>query len=445
VKHRPSRRDFLKASGAATAALTMATDAATRTAEAAPERPAAEVSISSVPRAAFQPAPGQKYDLLIQGGDVLDPGQGLRGRRDIAVYNARIAAVEESLPADSARQVLSAARQLVVPGLVDLHTHVYPLASGIGLPADELVPQSGTTTYVSAGDAGANNFGGFRHWVVAQARSRIFGFVHISNFGLAGYPVGEMLNLDHADVELTARAVAENADIVLGVKVRQSATIVGDNGLEPLRRAIAATEMAGTGGRVMVHIGGVPGDLSDLLDLLRPGDILTHSYSGAGNNTVRDGQVLAAALAAKQRGVIVDVGHGGGSFAYEVAEPAIQQGFGPDTISSDVHAVSINTPGMPYLPWVMSKFLNLGYTLEQVVAMATINPARVIGRVDGLGTLAVGAPADITILETVDGPVTFVDTVNVRRTGNRYLRAVETVRAGRPFGRPYPAPFTYPA
>lgn len=436
---KPSRRMFLKSSaaGAAAAALSAKTE---------PYAAAAAGTQAGLLRgAALQPAPGQKYDFLIKGGDVLDPSKGLRGRRDIAIHNARISAVQPEINVESAKQVLMASGRLVVPGLVDMHAHVYPLASGLGLPADELVPHSATTTYVSAGDAGSNNFGGFRHWVIAQARSRIFAFVHIANFGLAGYPVGEMFNLDHADVEMAARTIAENPDVVLGVKVRQSANIVGDNGFEPLKRAIAAAEMSGTDARVMCHIGGVPGALSDLLDLLRPGDILTHSYSGAGNNTVVDGKVLPAALAAKARGVIIDVGHGGGSFAYAVAEPAIAQGLGPDTIGSDIHAVSINTPGMPYLPWVMSKFLNLGFSLEQVVAMATINPARVIGRVDGLGTLNIGAPADVSIFEVVDGPVTFVDTLNAERKGNRFLRPVDTVRAGRPFGRPYPAPFTYPS
>lgn len=435
---KPSRRMFLKSSAAGAAAA--AFSAKTEPASAA----ASSVPAPAVQFASFQPAPGQKYDLLIKGGDVLDPSGGLRGRRDIAIHNARIAAVQPEIAVDDAKQVLTASGRLVVPGLVDLHAHVYPLASGLGLPADELVPHSATTTYVSAGDAGSNNFGGFRHWVIAQARSRIFAFVHIANFGLAGYPVGEMFNIDHADVEIAARTIAENPDVVLGVKVRQSANVVGDNGLEPLRRAIAAADMSGTDARVMCHIGGVPGPLSDLLDLLRPGDILTHSYSGAGNNTVADGKVLPAALAAKARGVIIDVGHGGGSFAYAVAEPAIAQGLSPDTISSDVHAVSINTPGMPYLPWVMSKFLNLGFSLEEVVAMATVNPARLIGRVDGLGTLTIGAPADVSIFELVDGPVTFVDTLNAERKGNRFLRPVDTVRAGRPFGRPYPAPFTYP-
>lgn len=431
-----SRRAFLKGSAAVAVSLTGSVEAADETvaAQAAP----------ATPVGSFQPEPGKKYDLLIKGGEVIDPSQSLRGQRDVAIHHGRIAAVETDIPAERGQQVLAANKRLVVPGLVDMHAHVYPLASGIGLPADELVPHSATTTYVSAGDAGANNFGGFRHWVIAQARSRIFAFVHISNFGLAGYPVGEMLNIDYADVDLAARTVAENADVVLGLKVRQSTSIVGENGFEPLKRAIAAAELSGTGAKVMVHIGGVPDDLSDLLDLLRPGDILTHSYSGAGNNTVRDGQVLPAALAAKARGVIIDVGHGGGSFAYPVAEPAIQQGLTPDTIGSDVHAVSINSPGMPYLPWVMSKFLNLGFSLEQVIAMATVNPAKVIGRIDGLGTLNVGAPADVSILELVEEPVTFVDTMNNERKGTRWLRPVDTVRAGRPFGRPYPAPFSYP-
>ena len=191
------------------------------------------------------------------------------------------------------------------------------------------MPITATTTAVSAGDAGAHTFGDFRHGVVPQSRTRLFGFVHISSIGLAGgLAPGEMLNIDYANVEACAKVVAENADLTLGVKVRITDSVVGQNGLEPLRRAIRAAEMAGKAFRVMCHIGSAPGNLSDLLDLLRPGDILTHAYSGAGNNTVQNGQLLPAALAAKQRGVIVDVGHGGGSFDYTVCEPALQQGFG---------------------------------------------------------------------------------------------------------------------
>lgn len=385
-----------------------------------------------------------RFDLVIRGGELIDPSQSLRGRRDIGIRWGRIAAVEAEIAAERASYRIDASGKLVVPGLVDMHAHVYPQASALGLPPDELVPYTATTTYVSAGDAGANNFSALKHYVIAQARSRIFAFVNISSIGLAGFPVGEAVNIDYADVETAARTVAQNAEVCLGVKVRISKNVVGTNGTEPLKRAIAAAERAGGGARVMCHIGDAPGELSALLDLLRPGDILTHTYSGAGNNTVQNGKVVPAALEAKKRGVVIDVGHGGGSFDYTIAEPALAQGLVPDTIGSDIHAVSGNTPGMPYLPWVMSKFLNLGFPLEQVIAMATINPARVIGRVDKLGTLQIGAPADVSILELVEQPVTFVDTRKNTREGRRWLKPIQTVRAGVPFGRPYPSPFGYP-
>jgi len=385
-----------------------------------------------------------KLDLLIRGGEVLDPSQQLRGRYDIGIRWGRIVSVKSSIPVAAARHVIDATGNLVTPGLVDMHTHVYPLGSALGIPADELAPYTATTTYVSAGDAGANNFGALRHYVMAAARSRIFAFVHISRIGLAGFPVGETLNIKYADVDAAARCVAENSDVVLGVKVRISRSVVGTNELEPLRRAIEATEAAGTNARVMCHIGDAPGNLSTLLDLLRPGDILTHTYSGAGNNIVQNNKVLPAALEAKNRGVLIDVGHGGGSFDYTVAEPAIDQGLTPDTIGSDIHVLSGNSPGMPYLPWVMSKFLNMGFSLEQVVTLATSAPARVINRVDKLGTLQIGAPADVSVLELVEEPVEFVDTRNNHRPGKQWLRPVHTIRAGRPFGRPYPMPFSYP-
>jgi len=208
--------------------------------------------------------------------------------------------------------------------------------------------------------------------------------------------------------------------------------------------------MSGTKGKVMCHIGGVQTRelMSDILNTLRAGDVLTHSFSGAPNdagqftNIVQDGKLLPAALNAKRRGVVFDVGHGGGSFDYTVAEAAIAQGVGPDTISSDVHVFSGNTPGMPYLTWVMSKFLNMGFTLEQVVAMATLNPARVINRIPKLGTLQIGAPGDVSILELVEGPVKFVDTRKNEREGKLHLRPVQTIAAGVAFGRPYQNPFS---
>ena len=393
--------------------------------------------------------PNDKFDLVIKGGDVLDPSQSLRAKRDIGIRFGVIEAVDADIPATRARQVLDAAGKLVTPGLVDLHTHVYPYGSAIGIPADELVPHQGTTTCVSAGDAGANNFAGFRRFVVAQTRTRLYAFVHIANIGLAGFPVAELYNIDFAQPDSAARAIAENADMVLGAKVRMSENVIAKHGLEPLKRAISACEQAGTGAKVMCHIGGVETRalMSQILDVLRPGDILTHCYSGFPNmagdftNIVQDGRLIPAAINAKQRGVIFDIGHGGGSFDYTVAEAAIQQGCLPDTISSDIHVFSGNTPGMPYLTWVMSKFMGLGFSLEEVVAMATVKPATVINRLPKLGTLQIGAPGDVSIMELVDGPVSFVDTRNNKREGKAYLKPVQTVAGGVPFGRPYDSPF----
>ncbi len=393
--------------------------------------------------------PNDKFDLVIKGGDVLDPSQSLRGKRDIGIRFGMIEAVEADIPAARALRVLEAGGKLVTPGLVDLHSHVFPYGSAIGIPADELVANQCTTTCVSAGDAGANNFAAFRRFVVGQTRTRLYAFVHIANIGLTGFPVAELYNIDFARVDEAARTVAENADIVLGIKVRMSENVIAKHGLEPLKRAITACEKSGTPAKVMCHIGGVETRelMSQILDLLRAGDILTHAYSGAPNladaftNIVQDGKLLPAALAAKRRGVIFDVGHGGGSFDYTVAEPAIAQGAPPDTISSDIHVFSGNTPGMPYLTWVMSKFMGLGFTLEQVVAMATVNPAKVINRAPKLGTLQVGAPGDVAIMELVEGPVSFVDTRNNKRDGKAHLKPVQTVTAGVPFGRPYNAPF----
>jgi dihydroorotase len=409
---------------------------------------AATGSLPVAARAAM--GPDDKFDLLIKGGEVLDPSQGLRGMRDIGIRNGVIEVVQADIPADRALKVLNANGRLVTPGLVDLHAHTFPYGSAIGIPADELVPFQGTTTAVSAGDAGANNFAAYRRFIVASTRTRLYAFVHIANIGLTGFPVGELFNIDFAQIEPAARTVAENADIALGIKVRMSENVIAQHGIEPLKRAIKAVEMSGTGGKVMCHIGGVatPELMSQILDALRPRDILTHCYSGAPNNAgqftniVQNGKLLPAAIEAKRRGVHFDVGHGGGSFDFTVAEAAIAQGLPPDTISSDMHVFSGNTPGMPFLTWVMSKFLNMGFTLDQVVALSTVNPARAIDRLPKLGTLQVGAPGDATMLEVVEGPVEFVDTRNNKRQGKVFIRPVQTVAAGIVFGRPYSAPFS---
>src|SRR3954467_1899617 len=230
--------------------------------------------------------PNDKFDLVVKGGDVLDPSQNLRGKRDIGIRFGLIEALEADIPAARAERVLNADGKLVTPGLIDLHSHVFPYGSAIGIPADELVAHQCTTTCISAGDAGANNFAVFRRHIVAQTRTRLYAFIHIANTGLTPFPVAELYNIDFAQVDACARAIGENADIALGAKVRMSENVIAKHGTEPLKRAIMACEKSGTNGKLMVHIGGVETRklMSDILDLLRPGDVLTHCYSGAPNN-----------------------------------------------------------------------------------------------------------------------------------------------------------------
>src|SRR5437016_11691451 len=390
-----SRRRFLELTGSATA-----------------------VALSASANAAM--GPNDTFDLVIKGGDVLDPSQSLKGKRDVGIRWGTVEAIEPEIAAARALRTIDASGKLVTPGLIDLHCHVYPYGSAIGIPADELVEYQCTTTVVSAGDAGVNNLAALRRYIVAQTRARMYAFLHIANNGLSSFPVAELYNIDNAQVEACAMGLAENPDFLIGVKVRMSENVIYKHGLEPLRRGIQACEMCGWPAPMMVHIGGVETRelMSDILNLLRPGDVLTHCYSGAPNNSgaftniVQDGKLLPAALAAKQRGVMFDVGHGGGSFDFTVAGVAIPGGCTPDTISSDIHVFSGNTPGMPYLPNVMSKFILLGYTVEQVVAMATSAPAKIINRAPKIGTLQIGAPGDVAIMELVEGPTSFVDTRN---------------------------------
>src|ERR1700710_1033861 len=419
-----SRRDFLSLSGSA-----------------------AVSAMAGPARAAM--GPNDKFDLVTKGADEPTPSQSLRGKRDIGIRWGVIEAIENEIPAARISKSIDASGKLVTPGLIDLHCHVYPYGSAIGIPADELVQFQGTTTVVSAGDAGVNNLAALRRYIVAQSRARIYAFVHIANNGLSAFPVAELYNIDNAQMEACAMALAENPDFLLGVKVRMSENVIYKHGLEPLKRAIQTCEICGWPAKMMVHIGGVetPQLMSDILNILRPGDILTHAYSGAPNNAgaftniVQEGKLLPAAIAAKQRGVIFDVGHGGGSFDFTVADVAIPGGCTPDTISSDIHVFSGNSPSMPYLPNVMSKFMLLGFPLEQVVAMATIAPAKIINKAPKIGTLQVGAPGDVAIMDLVEGPVSFLDTRNNKRDGKAILKPFQTVINGVPFGRPYQSPF----
>jgi dihydroorotase len=397
----------------------------------------------------MEPLVDEPLDVLVRGGHVIDPASGLDGVRDIGIRYGRIVAIADDLsariapprqdyPPEIGTTVIEAHGKLVVPGLVDLHAHVYTGVCPLTVPADETSATSGVTTIVSAGDAGAHTIEGFRSLIVNQSRTRVLAFVHISTVGLTGWPEGEAVDLAYLNVDKAVRAIEENRDIAVGIKVREQAPlIVGDNGLEPVRIAVQAGERAGV--PVMVHIGGAPAHLGELMGLLRPGDIITHCFTPAPHGLVEHGELIDDAQQARERGIIFDVGHGFGSFDYGVVERAVEHGFWPDTISTDLHSLSARGP-VGDLPRTMAKLLNLGMPLQEVVRAATVRPAQIIGRAELLGNLRVGGVADVAVLALEDHDGAFVDSSGVERPAPTLLTAHATIRAGIPWGDPVPHP-----
>lgn len=367
------------------------------------------------------------YDLLLTGATVLDPSQGLHGVADVAVVDGRIAAVGTDLALE-ARARVDLRGRLLTPGWIDIHAHVYAGVSTWGIRADALCLATGVTTIVDAGTPGWANLPGFIEYVAQPARTQVLTFVHISGIGLTYGPLGEMVDMRYGDPERTAAVIERWRDYCVGVKVRQGGFQVGDNGVEPLRLA----EQAGlwTGSPVMVHIAvGVP--LPQVLAELRPGDIVTHCYQGTGDGILdATGQVVPEVRQARARGVLFDVGHGGGSFRFDVARGALAKGFPADVISTDLHTGSLGGT-VHSLPETASKLLNLGVELEDVVRQCTQAPAAAIGRGDELGTLRVGTVADLAAFEILDeGGYEFRDVAGERLVGERKIEPVLTVRAG---------------
>jgi dihydroorotase len=396
----------------------------------------------------MQSPTSETLDLLVRNGRVIDPASGVDEQLDVGVKYGRIVAIEPDLgaavrspvadyPPDLGTVVIDAAGKIVTPGLIDMHAHVYTGVCPLTVPADETSSRSGVTTIVSAGDAGAHTIEGFRHLVVNASRTRVFAFIHISTIGLAGWPEGEAVDLAYLDVDKAVRAAIENADIVIGIKVREQGFIVGENGLEPIRRAVEAGER--TGLPVMVHIGGAPAPLAEIFDLLRPGDIITHCYTPAGNGLVEGTQLINEAGSARAKGIIFDSGHGFGSFDYATAEVAFEAGFWPDTISTDLHSLSASGP-VGDLATTMSKFLNLGMPMNEVIRAATSRPAEVIQRSDTIGSVRVGDVADLTVLDLVAGDFEFADSSGATRSASQRLLVANTIRAGIPWGAPLPHP-----
>ena len=389
----------------------------------------------------------EHYDLVIRGGRIYDPGRGVDRIADLGISDGRIAAIEPELPVkapkidfppDLGTQIIDAHGQNVSPGFIDMHAHVYTGVCPLTVPADPIASRTGVTTIVSAGDAGAYSITGLRHLIADRSHTRILAFINISIVGLITWPYGELVDIRYADVGLAGDAIERNRDLIVGIKVRETAPdVVGDNGLEPLRRAIQVGEA--TGLPVMCHIGNTPTVLTEVLDLLRPGDILTHCFTGSANNLVVEGALINGAHRARERGVIFDIGHGYGSFDFSIADVAAKEGLYPDTISTDLHSLSAAGSAKD-LPTTMSKLLGLGMPLSDVVAAVTSRPAQVIGREGEIGTLQVGREADLSIFEVVEEPFEAHDTYGHTRTLNRQIRVSETVRKGVPWAGPYPHP-----
>jgi len=361
------------------------------------------------------------YDLIIKGGRVIDPSVGLDALRDVAIAGGRIVAVETNIAGD-ARESIDARGKIVVPGLIDIHTH-----AGRSKEGPPMCLQDGVTGWVDTGSAGADNI----DQVASVARGapqigRVL--VNIARTGIVAG--GELMDIDRADVDLARGAIARNRDIVVGVKARLSANVAGTNDLEALRRAQAAASPFQL--PVMVHIGQSISPMRAILPLLKRGDVVTHMYAPAPNGILDDqGRLFAEVAAARRRGIIFDFGNGvAGHFNWDTVERATRQGFWPDTFSTDWNVMS-RTTGVVDFPNVISKFLMFGMPLSHAIACATCNAARAFPAFEDRGTLNVGAPADVAILELRKGTFQFLDNYQGTRSGSERLFPSGTVLAGK--------------
>lgn len=383
-----------------------------------------------------------RFDLLIRGGTVIDPAQNLHARRDLAIRDGHIAALDESIPADRATQVIDATGLLVTPGLVDLHTHIYHRVVFSSIDPSPLAARSGTTTMVDCGSAGAATLDGFRHYVANTAACRVLAFLNISVIGLAAIPecgYGRFVDANRAFETADA-----NRDLVVGIKVRGSRMAFDeDNTAQPVHMAKAAARDANL--PLMLHLGDPPPTVEQSIPLLDGGDFVTHSYKGKPVTRLVDHAMRAKSILrdARERGVLIDVGHGSGSFSWPVAHALCEQGYWPDTISTDAHHGVVEPPIEATMPNVMSKFLHLGMPLDDVIRASTLRPAQSIGRADRIGSLEVGRTADVALLALEEGSFPLADSSKQPETASRRLVARHTIYAGRlldPAGTDRPPP-----
>jgi dihydroorotase len=362
-----------------------------------------------------------KYDLIVKGGRVIDPSRKLDAIRDVAIANGRIAAIGAEIQADAA-ETIDAHGKLVVPGLIDIHTHAARVKEG-----PELCLADGVTGLIDAGSQGADRIGE----TVAIAKSAPQQCRVLINIGRAGIlPEGDTMDLNRADVAAARDAIGRNRETIAGVKARLSRDVAGQNDYEVLRRA---QEVASSFKLpVMIHMGQTVSPLPRLFPLLKSGDIVTHMFAPPPNSIIDDnGQILPEVMAARRRGVRFDLGNGRtGHLRWDMAERVLKAGFLPDTFSTDWTPEG-RTAQIIDFPNVMSKFLMLGMPIDEVIACATVNAARDFPVFHGRGTLKVGAPADVAVLELRDGAFEFDDNFGNKRPGHQRLFPIATVLAGK--------------
>ena len=359
------------------------------------------------------------YDLVLTGGHIVDPGQGIDQVMDVAFSGGKVAALGPSLSGQGTRE-RDVGGMIVMPGMIDFHTHVYWGGTSLGIRPDDLARRAGTTTWVDVGSAGPGNFEGFREHVIQASQTRILAYLHVSFAGIYGFSdkvaVGESCDMRLLEPNVCADVAIANPNLVRGIKVRIGLHASCFNGITPLKIAIEAAEQAEL--PVMCHIDRPPPRYEEVLEVLRPGDTLTHCFRPRPNAPIhRDGRVRDACFQARERGVLFDIGHGMGSFSFPVAKAMLAGGFPPDVISSDVHALCIDGPAFDNME-TMSKFLNLGMSLNDVVRAVTKAPADILRRAD-LGDLSVGSTGDATLLSIDRGSFEFFDVDRVSMRGDQ--------------------------
>ncbi len=376
-----------------------------------------------------------KFDLVLKGGRVMDPATGRNGIYDVAFCDSKVATIALDIPVDDAAATLDVIGKYVVPGLIDMHSHVYWGGSYLSVDAESIAWKSGTTTFVDAGSAGAGNFEGLKRYVIERSPLHIFSLLNISYAGIYGLgktiAVGECGNLELLSIQECVETAAAHPEVIKGVKVRAGHHASDFNGMIPVDLALEAAEMLGL--PLMTHIDLGPPGIDEVLNKLRAGDILTHCFRPFPNAAIefRSGLIKDAVSKAREKGVYFDVGHGMGSMSFHVTRSLLEQGFWPDTISSDVSQFSVDGPSFDLLT-TMSKFLCLGMDLVEVIKATTANPARILG-LKGLGTLESGSVGDAVVLEVLDGDFEYQDAnrpVREQIIGAKQLRVHNVILNG---------------